>query len=369
VESAKRLDSLDALRGLDMLCIVGLSDLVIHLCVAMGLGWDFWLVQQMRHSSWHGFRFYDMIFPLFLFIAGVSFPYSCASRRSRGETDGRIVVHAVYRGMSLFVLGLLCNGLLSFDFVHLRIWSVLGRIGLSWMLAALLFVAFRLRTRLAVSATILVGYGLLMYFGHAPDFPLEDRFSAKGSIICWIDRALMSHPHIYRQLYDPEGLPGVFTGTVTAMLGMFAGELVRELSCTPQRKALWLSGMGIGLIFCGWCVSALGVCPINKALWSPTFVLVAGGWSCLAFGVFYWIIDVQGWRSWAFLLRIVGLNAITIYLAPRLISFGMARDFLFAGVAKLLPNPWAVVFNDMTFVAMCWLFLYFLYRKNVFLKV
>ena len=365
----KRLQSLDALRGLDMMMITGLGPLLIALCAAMGFGEQCWLAQQLHHVPWHGFRIEDGIFPLFLFISGASFPFSLAAQRKRGVSTGGIVCRIVRRGLTLVFFGLLLEGLLRFDFATLRLPSVLGLIGCSWAAAAMLYLGCRSVTvRTAVCFGLLAVYAFVMFFAQAPDYPAADRFSPEGNFICWLDR-ILTKGHTYTPTFDPEGVPRILTGLVTASLGMFAGDIVRGTAWTGNRKALVMAGTGVALTLAGWALDAIGFCPVNKALWSPSFVFVAGGYSFMAFSLFYWIVDVRGWRRWTFAFRVVGMNSITIYMAQRILGFRMATDFLFGGVAGLCSPEWGAVVLGLGYVVVCWFFLYFLYRKNAFLRV
>ena len=156
---------------------------------------------------------------------------------------------------------------------------------------------------------------------------------------------------------------------VTALLGMFTGQFVRlpEEKVSGGRKVLYLLGASVVLLAAGLLWSK--VFPINKALWSSSFVLVVGAYSVAMFALFYWLIDVKGWRRWTTFFKVVGMNSITIYLAQRIINFGGIRDFFFGGLAGLFPEPVGNVILDAAYIAVCWLFLYFLYKKKVFLKV
>lgn len=366
---SKRLYSLDALRGLDMLMITGLGPLLIALCVALGFGEHCWLARQLHHVPWHGFQIEDGIFPLFLFIAGASFPFSFAKQRELGRTMFQVVMKVLRRGLTLVFFSLLLEGLLNFQFATLRLPSVLALIGCSWTAAALLYMSCRQTVvRLVVCAGILVGYAVLMFFVQAPDFPTADRFSPEGNIICWLDRVLTGG-HIYQPHFDPEGFPRILTGLVTASLGMFAGDIVSEEAWTGNRKTLTMVAIGAALSLVGWLADMVGLCPVNKALWSPSFVLLMGGYSFVLFAAFFWIVDVRGCQRWTFVLRVVGMNSITIYLAQRMLGFHVATDFFFTGLAELCPPVWGMVALRFGYVLVCWLFLFFLYRKNVFLKV
>lgn len=360
-----RLASLDALRGFDMLFIMGGQGLVYAVAAALGHpGFE----ASFGHVEWHGLQFMDVIFPLFLFMAGVSFPFSCAKSREKGLGDGKIALKALRRGVVLFLLGLVYNDILQFDFAHLRVWSVLGRIGIAWMIAAWLYLVLGLKARLGVSVGILAAVTLGTYLLTAPGAPSPvDPFSPEGNLGCWLDRTLMGG-HIYRPLFDPEGFAGFFPSIVTAMLGMFAGEIVRRGGpAATGRKALELLAASVLCLVAGAALAY--VFPINKALWSPSFTLVAGGISFALFALFYWIVDVRGWKQWTLFFTVIGMNSITIYMAQRIIGFRIAHNFLFGGIASLFPDAWGAVVLQVGYIAVCWLFLYFLYRHKVFLKV
>ena len=360
-----RLLSLDALRGFDMLFIMGGDGLVCAVAGVLGFP-DF--KANFGHVPWHGLQFMDIVFPLFLFLAGVSFPFSCAKSRERGLGDKSIALKALRRGMMLVFLGLCYNNFLSFDFAHLRVWSVLGRIGIAWMLAAWLYLVCGARARFGIAMAILAAVTIGTVCITAPGAtPSADPFSPEGNIGCWLDRTV-TKGHIYRPLFDPEGFAGFLPAVVTAMLGMFAGEIVwRGGTAATRRKAFLLLSCGIASLVAGLALSI--VFPVNKALWSPSFVLVVGGISFALFALFYWIIDVRGWRKWTFFFTVIGMNSITIYMAQRIIGFHGASKFLFSGVASLMPDDFGKAASSIGYISVCWLFLYFLHRKRIYLKV
>ena len=360
-----RLASLDALRGFDMFFIMGGEGLLCAIAAAFGFT-DF--EAAFGHAEWHGLHFMDIVFPLFLFMAGVSFPFSCAKSRERGMGDGRIALKSLKRGLILVFLGLCCGKLLSFNFSQIRAWSVLGRIGIAWMVASWLYLLFGVKARLGIAAGILAVVTLGTIFITAPGAALPvDPFSPEGNIGCWLDRTLTAG-HTYKPLFDPEGFAGFLPSIVTAMLGMFAGEIVRRgSSAASADKALQLLIAGCLSMALGFALSL--VFPINKALWSPSFTLVAGGISFLAFSAFYWVVDVLGYRRWTYFFTVIGMNSITIYMAQRVIGFCVARDFLFGGLASLFPEAWSAAVLQVGYITVCWLFLYFLHRKGVYLKV
>jgi predicted acyltransferase len=363
----ERLLSLDALRGFDMLFIMGFSILLMKLCVALGWGKECFLYGQMRHVEWHGLAFMDTIFPLFLFIAGVSFPFSLAKQRANGMGEKAIALRCVKRGLLLFALGIVYGNFLKLDFGHFRIWSVLGRIGLAWMAAALIFMKTGVKVRFALAALMLAGTALFSRFVLAPDAPAGCiPFSPEGSFGGWLDRTITGG-HILGKLSDPEGFAGIVPSVATAMFGMFAGELLAFSGWSGNRKSVMLLAAGIACAL--MTVLFAQFCPINKKLWSPSFVLACGAYSFSILSLFYWLIDVRGLRGWTYPLQVIGMNSITIYLAQRIIGFKGATEFLFGGLASKFPDVWGQVVWSAGYVLVCWTFLWFLYRKRIFLKI
>ena len=364
----KRLLSIDTLRGMDMLLIMGLSTLILRICDLFPNGSEIWIAGQMSHVQWDGLAIMDMVFPTFLFIAGLSFPFSYANQVEKGRTSGQIHRKIFLRCLALIVLGIVYNGFFNFKFPQ-RYASVLGRIGLAWMFAALLYVHCKRTTRIVVASVLLVGYGLLVGLVGAPDAPAgAGPLTQDGCLNGWIDRILLPGKCFYGN-FDPEGLLGVIPATVTAMLGMFTGEFVREPEekVSGSKKTLWMLAAAAALLAAGYLGSL--VLPLNKKLWSSTFVLVVGGYSLVAYALVYYIVEVKGHKKWTFFFRVIGLNSITIYLLQRIIPLREVANFFLGGAAGLLPEAWGAVLLAVGYIAVCWLLLYFLYRHKVFLKV
>lgn len=361
-----RLLSLDVLRGFDMSFIMG-GEFVLICLASLFPGLKF-LGEQMGHSQWDGFTFYDLIFPLFLFLAGISFPFSMAKQLSLGKSIGSISLKVLKRGLILVLLGVVYNGLLQFDFETLRYASVLGRIGLAWMFASLLYVWLQRKWLMLFSAVILLGYWALLALVVAPDAPNgASSFSIEGSIVGYVDRSLLPGV-LHNEIHDPEGILSTLPAIVTAFLGMFTGEFVRSKRIANEyKKVLVMFGAAVALLAVGYLWDI--VFPINKNLWSSSFVCCAGGWSLLLFALFYLVVDVVGWSKWAFPLSVIGMNSITIYLAQQFLDFSKPVNMLFGGVLKLLPEDYYALGWWCCYMLVCWCLLYFLYRKKVFLKV
>ena len=359
MKPGERLMSLDALRGADMLCIMGASEVVVALCALSGCP-DGWLALQMKHVAWHGFRHHDTIFPLFLFLAGVSWPFS---------------------------LGFATAKFFSFDFVNTRYCNVLGHIGIGWAAAAAISLVVRgTLAKLAIIAAILAGYWALLAFTVAPDaaalvassYPAvaqkiasyaaygSDGFSFSGNIIGWFDRKFMPGS-LHEVVFDPEGLLSSISAVATAMMGVLAGEFLRRTNLSGNRKAFVLAGAGV--VCAALALAWEPWCPINKKLWTSTFVLESGAYSLTMLALFYWIVDIRGWRRWTFCFRVIGMNALAIYLLQRFVNFQFTSKFFLSGVAGLGDANWSAFVLSMGQMALGWLVLYFLYRKNVFFKV
>ncbi len=365
-EKNGRLLSLDVLRGFDMSFIMGGE--VVLICLASLFPNLKFIAEQMGHSQWDGFTFYDLIFPLFLFLAGISFPFSMAKQLSIGKSRSAISLKVLKRGMMLVLLGVVYNGLLQFDFETLRYASVLGRIGLAWMFASLLYIWLRRKWLVLFSAVVLLGYWALLTLVAAPDAPEgASSLSVDGCIVGYVDRCLLPGT-LHNVIHDPEGLLSTLPAVVTALLGIFTGEFVRSRRVTSEyRKVAAMLGAAIVLLVVGYVWNL--VFPINKNLWSCSFVCCAGGWSLLLFALFYLVVDVIGWRKWAFPLRVIGMNSITIYLAQQFVDFSKPVKALFGGVLELLPREYHALGWWCCYMLVCWCLLYFLYRKKVFLKV
>ena len=366
---SNRLMSLDALRGFDMFFIMGLSGLITALCAIWPNDVTNALSQSMTHVWWDGLHHHDTIFPLFLFLAGVSFPFSYAKSIEKGATRKAVVIKIIKRALILVFLGMIYNGLLKFNFENMRYASVLARIGIAWMFAALLFVRFGVKTRVGISIFILVGYALLTKYVGAPDVVGADPLSREGNIVGYIDRLFLPGRLLYNNHFDPEGLLSAVPAIVTAMLGIFTGELIRvpEDRVSGGRKTLYM--LTAAVVLAVVAVVGSGFVPVNKMLWSSTFVCAVGAYSLVLMAVFYYVIDVKGYKRWTLILRVVGMNSITIYLAQRIIGFKSITNFFVGGLAGLLPEDWSLVVVQAGYVTVCWLFLYFLYRKGTFLKV
>jgi predicted acyltransferase len=363
----RRLVSLDALRGFDMFWIMGGEEVVHVVAKVTGWGWAIVMADQLTHVKWDGFRAYDCIFPLFLFLAGVSTPCSLGSRLEKSYDRALLARKVIMRGLILVALGIIYNnGLFAKPFAEMRFGSVLGRIGLAGMFAQLIYLYVQNeRARYGLFIGILLSYWALLMLVPVPGFGAGN-LTLEGNLVGYTDRLVMPG-RLHKVVHDPEGLLSTLPAICTGLMGVFAGTLLRRHGLTDNRKLQQLVLAGIACVTLGWMWNL--VLPINKNLWTSSFVLVAGGWSLLILSLFYWVIDMQNIRRWTFFFVIIGMNSILIYLAGRVINFEYATHFLFGGLLHFFSEPLQAVGAVVAFLAVKWVFLYFLYQKKTFLRV
>ena len=365
---SRRLTSLDALRGFDMFWIIGGEGIVHAFANLTGWGMAIWASNQLHHVEWNGFVFYDLIFPLFLFIAGVAMPFSVSKRLERGEDKTKLMLHVVLRGVILVVLGVIYNnGLFQVGLAETRFPSVLGRIGLAWMFAALIVLNSKLKGQVMWFVGLLLGYWAAMALIPVPGFG-AGQLTVDGSLAGYIDRLLVPG-RLHLGVHDPEGILSTIPAISTALLGVFAGTLLRRdiTGVTAERKALILAAAGVAGLALGYLWGF--ALPINKNLWSSSFVLFAGGWSLLLLALFYAVIDVWRYTRWAFFFVVIGMNSILIYMAAHFIDFAYTTNFFLAGLLSPLDGPGGLVLWWIGLVLVKWGFLYFLYRQKMFVRI
>ena len=366
----ERLLSLDALRGFDLFWIVGGHGILVALFKLTEWGWLGAIDAQLKHVDWNGFQAYDLIFPLFLFMAGVSTPYSLTRRLAEGAR-GEVIRKVIQRGLILVLLGIIYNnGLQWKGLENMRLGSVLGRIGLAGMFAQLIFV-FNYETpkRLwAWLAGILLGYWAMLSFGHAPGFTAGD-LTMEGNFASYVDRLLLPGK-LHKGIHDPEGLLAVLPAIGNALLGILAGLWLRRSAeeVSGDRKAVGLAVAGLALLAVGGLWSF--VFPLNKNLWTSSFVLWTCGWSSLLLASFYWLIDVRGWaRGFGAFFAVIGMNSVLIYMSGKFLNFDFTGQAFFGGLARAFPPAVASVVLVTGIFAVKWLLFWFLKRQKIFLKV
>lgn len=363
-----RLYSLDALRGFDMFWIIGAEGIFHKLSEITKSPFWYTLSNQFHHPTWNGFTFYDLIFPLFLFLAGVATPFSIGKQIEKGKSKKGLLYRIIKRGLVLVLLGIVYNnGLEIIPLGEIRFGSVLSRIGLGYMFANIIYLYTKERGQIIWFSTLLVGYWLLLVFGSAPGYPMGD-LTMEGNFASYLDSLIMPGRLLYPAMHDPEGLVSTIPAISTALLGIFAGTILKNTSLGQQKKtALKLMVIGITLIISAQIWNL--VFPINKNLWSSSFTLQCGGISMLLMAIFYYIIDILGHKKWAFFFKVIGMNSILIYMAGKFIDWQHTTSAIFQWLNQLIGEPYNAVVMVFCGLAVQWGFLYFLYKKKFFLRV
>jgi predicted acyltransferase len=371
----QRMASIDALRGFNIFWIIGADgavlafrDMTENKGPVIGAVGQF-LGTQMTHVVWQGFRFYDFIFPLFIFITGVAVVFALSHRVAR---EGLLKAHirVLRRALLLYGLGLVYYGGISQHWADIRYLGVLQRIGICYLFASLCLLNLSLRGMVAVFLTLLVGYWALMTFVPVPGIGAGS-FAANANLANWIDLHYLPG-RLWDKTADPEGLLSTLPAIATCLIGVFAGLLLKRDDLTPQSKSLWLIGAGIAMVVAGhlWGLQF----PIIKAIWTSSFVLVAGGYSLVLLGVSHQIMDVWGLRSGSLIFVWIGANAITLYFLNSVFGFepfalrfvggdlGVLIDRLTTpGTGQFLAHVLGLVFA-ISLAA-------FFYRRKIFLRV
>lgn len=391
--ASRRLLSLDALRGFDMFWIAGGEELIRGLYKAWPIGPLHALDGQMHHKTWDGVAFYDLIFPLFVFIVGVSLVFSLSRAIERGG-KANALKRILIRSLALYALGLFYYGGLSRGLDHIRWVGVLQRIALCYLFASVFFCIFRLRGLIAICAALLLGYWALVSFVPIRDFNLVrhhlkelhlDPHSAETAALFHSTTNLvrgrfenglnLTHQVDFQYLpglrldgaYDPEGLLSTLPAIATCLLGVFAGLLLKHEAIPDQRKVLCLLGAGGVGLACGflWGLQF----PIIKRIWTSSYVLIAGGYGCLLLGAFYQMIEIWQWRKWCTPFVWIGMNPITIYLAFNVVDFSNLAKRLVGGPVHQALGGWGNLLLALVVVAMMLALVRFLYQRRIFLRL
>ena len=362
----QRLLSIDALRGFDMLLISGGGTFLVLLENQTGLSWIDWIAAQLKHPAWNGFTFYDFIFPLFLFIAGVSMAFSLNKGIEMGLSKAELYKKAFWRMLILVVLGILDKNqpVTFFEPSQIRVASVLGRIGVAGFFASLLYLNFSRLHRIFWVAGILLLYYAALFLIPVPGYGAGN-LSMEGNLVGWIDRNFLPG-RLLQKIYDENGLITQLPALCLTVLGSLAGDVLRSERKEGKKLQILLlagiAGIGIGLF---WGLHF----PINKHLWSSSFIMLTAGMAFLILSLFYYVIDVLKFQSWAFFFQVIGMNSLTIYLAYHFIDFEHTSHALFAGLYAPLPEQFHAALEALGALVLVWSMMYFLYRKKIFIKI
>lgn len=361
-----RLLSLDTLRGFDMFWIIGGEELVHALSKLYPN--SFWnqFSKQLEHPYWNGFTFYDLIFPLFIFLAGVSTPFSIGKALNDGKNKKEILLKVLKRGLILFLLGIVYNNGLEIKPIDdIRFMSVLGRIGIAYVFANILFLYVKETLLIYWFAGLIIVYWLILKFSSAPGFSMGD-LSMEGNFASYFDRNVLPGK-LSRGIHDTVGLFNNIPAIGNALAGIITGIYLQKVEPTQSKKALYmaLSGLIALVIAQVWNLDF----PINKNLWSSSFVMQTVGLSLLLFALFYYVIDVLKYNQWTLFFQVIGMNSILIYISNKFIDWDYTVNAFFKWLEQLVGEPYSVLVIAVAIVIVKWVFLKFLYNKKVFLRV
>jgi predicted acyltransferase len=361
--------SVDALRGFDMFWILGADGLVRGLQAIRESGPTQFLAGQLKHKDWDGFAFYDLIFPLFVFIVGISLVFSL-SRTIAQEGRGAALRRIVRRSVLLFVLGIIYSGGFSSAWPDIRLLGVLQRLALSYCLAGLAFCFLRPRGLVVLCVALLGGYWALMTFVPVPGLGAGS-FAKGANLANYLDTQWLPGKR-YDGTWDPEGLLSTLPAVGTCLLGVFAGLWLKREDVSPARKVGALAIAGATSVVLGflWSVQF----PVIKKVWTSSFVLVAGGYSALLLALFYQVVEVWRWQRWAQPFVWIGLNPITAYLANNIIGFRrLATRFAGGDVKNLFDKVVTPGFGELMIsvvgLGLAFLLCWFLHRRKIYLRL
>ena len=360
-----RIVAIDALRGFDMFWIIGGRQLALAVTAAATDPVPGWLKYQLSHPAWLGFSAWDLIMPLFLFIVGAAMPFSFAKRLSQGSSRTGLYWKIVRRTVVLFVLGMAVQGnLLDFDLSHLHLYcNTLQAIAIGYLIASLVMLHVGILGQIVVTLLLLVVYWLLLAWvplpGHQAGILQPD-----ANLALAIDEFFLGS---FRDGTSYTWILSSLGFAATVLLGVLSGHILGS-TLQPWSKVLVLTVVGISCLAGGWVWATWLGFPIIKHIWTSSMVLWAGGWSYLLLALFYLAIDVLGFRRWAFPFIVIGMNAITIYVANAFIPWHDISNRLVGGLAGHLAAAGPVLVS-FTAVLLAWLVLYHMYRQRIFLRI
>lgn len=363
--SNTRLTSLDVFRGLTIAAMILVNN--------SGDGQHtYW---PLEHAKWNGWTPTDLIFPFFLFIVGVSMVFSFSSRTARGQTRKHLLLHVLKRSAIIFALGLFLYAYPKFDVHTARIPGVLQRIAVVYLIASAIFLCTGRVARAVITGALLLIYWLLLTRVPVPGIG-AGVLTMDGNLVGYIDRSLIYNHLWIAHRFDPEGILSTIPSIATCLIGIFTGEWMRSARTHIQKLAGLFSGAAVGLIageiWNQWF-------PINKMIWTSSYVLFTAGFALFIFGLCYWAIDVRGWKSWSVPFVIFGVNPLGIYFLASWAETALYRHHIHGVSIKniLYESSFAHISNpylgslawSVSFVLVFFVIAWAMYRKQIFIRV
>jgi predicted acyltransferase len=367
-EKSVRLLSIDALRGFDMLLIAGGGTFLELMEGKTGWDWLDFIARQMHHATWdEHIKFYDLIFPIFLFLAGASLTFSLNKELALGCKKKDLYLKAFWRMLIFIGIDIVYKnpGISFFEPSNIRYLGILGRIGITGFFTTLIYLNCPKYSHPIWIAVILLFYYAALFLIPVPGYGAGDLSSMESNFVGWLDRTVLPG-RLINKIYDENGLACQFPALCLTILGSIAGDILRS-DRKEYRKVFVLLLAGLACLGIGhlWGLHFR----ISRHLWTSSFILVSGGWAFLFMALFYWLIDVKKYQKWAFFFKVIGVNSLATYLLYYFINFYYTSNLIFYGLYATLPEQWHKVFEAIGALALVWLTLYLMYRKKLFLKV
>jgi len=364
-QKSNRIVSVDVLRGFDMFWIVGGAGFFAAIVKFFGSGVQQVLLPQLDHANWEGFHFYDFIFPLFVFIVGMSVVFSLQkilNEHGKKAAYDRLIRRTVL----LFILGIVYYGGVREGWVDIRLLGVLQRLALCYLFSGILFIHFRLRGMIIACAALLIGYWALLSFVPVPGFG-KVSFAEGTNWANWVDQHFLPLKK-WDGNWDPEGLLSTIPAISNCLFGVFASLLIKNQMIADKRKVVYFVGGGIVAVIFGfiWGLQF----PLIKKIWTSSYVIVACGYSSILLGVLYLILDVWKVQKWATPFIWIGMNPITIYMARNIIDFNrLAERFVGGEIQTLFGEKIGFFLLTSASLGLTLLLVRFLYQKKIFLRL
>ena len=372
----KRLESLDALRGFDLFCLVALSELIEELSEVIDKPWMYTVMACFTHKTWEGFSPWDLVMPLFMFMAGVAIPFALGASKEQGAKSKAVYWRLIRRVILLWIFGMMVQGnLLALDPNRIYLFTnTLQAIAVGYFFSALIYLHTGWKTQTGIAVALLLVFWAAMEFVSFGSYGGGD-YTPHGNLAEGIDMTVLGRFRdtaqvvdgqvVVRESYTYTWLLSSINFVVTVLTGVLAGEALKG-SMKQGRKVMLLLIAGIAMVTLGWTWDI--VHPVIKHIWTGSMVLVSSGYCFLLMGLFYWWIDCKGHNKHLTFLKVYGMNSITAYVVSHVIDFKSISHSLFFGLKQYVGDYYDLLIHFSN-IAILFIILYILYRNRIFLRV
>ncbi|MBQ6191943.1 MAG: DUF5009 domain-containing protein [Bacteroidaceae bacterium] len=372
----KRLESLDALRGFDLFCLVALSELIEELSEVIDKPWMYTVMACFTHKTWEGFSPWDLVMPLFMFMAGVAIPFALGASKEQGAKGKAVYWRLIRRVILLWIFGMMVQGnLLALDPNRIYLFTnTLQAIAVGYFFSALIYLHTGWKTQTGIAVALLLVFWAAMEFVSFGSYGGGD-YTPHGNLAEGIDMTVLGRFRdtaqvvdgqvVVRESYTYTWLLSSINFVVTVLTGVLAGEALKG-PMKQGRKVMLLLIAGIAMVTLGWTWGI--VHPVIKHIWTGSMVLVSSGYCFLLMGLFYWWIDCKGHNKHLTFLKVYGMNSITAYVVSHVIDFKSISRSLFFGLKQYVGDYYDLLIHFSN-IAILFIILYILYRNRIFLRV